>query len=417
LCTKPGQHRRVPKARLLQGFGLLLGLGAVACAGGGDADALLPAGGCLAQVAATYDFVRLVLRTDGSVWKAAAEPVFSRVPGASGELTAAAIAAAGSSAYSDAIGCAIVDGGVWCFPLAGPLGGASDLGAGPNGDATSLLPERVVDADSAPLEDVAQLSGGINGGGASFCAVKSDGSAWCWGYSEKGLLGPVESEHTDHARPLLADTQTPLDHVLEVRVGYASSCARKDDGSVWCWGDNSYGELGFTPAEAEPTTSDFPIQIALPSAATRLVASPGNTHCAILADTTVECWGRNNYEQVGAAGESNSAAPTLVLTGEGGPPLNGVSDLAPDRGMEAMCANTTSAGLWCWGHAFKAGLDAEPTGPYAAPVYEAKADADPIRVPLSSFGATNGSLVFVDGKGRLVLGAGSQPTAVQPPCP
>jgi hypothetical protein len=135
-----------------------------------------------------------------------------------------------------------------------------------------------------------------------------------------------------------------------------------------------------------------------------------------LTDTTVECWGRNNYEQTGAAGESEIALPTVVLTAAGGPRLDGVTDLAPDRGMEAMCANTARAGLWCWGHAFAADAARTPTGPYAAPAYAETADVGVIGVPLTSFGASNGSLVFVDGKGRLVFGAGAEPTAVQPTC-
>ena len=425
MSGKPGQHCDVSTERLQQAFALAVGLSAAACGGGGDAgkpsDNRGQVGhGCLAQVAATYDFVRLVLRADGSVWRAAMEPEFSPVEAASGAFRASAIAASGSSAYSDAIGCALVDGGVWCFPLAGPLGGASDLGAGPGADPTSLFPVQVVtgaEAAAPPLKDVVQLSGGINGGGATFCAVKSDGGVWCWGYSEKSLLGPVTDEHTDHAQPLLADAQTPLDHVVEARVGYGSTCVRKDDGSVWCLGDNSYGELGFMPAQAAPTKSDFPIQIALAASATRLTASPGNTQCAILADTTVECWGRNNYEQTGAAGESDLAPATLVLTAEGGPPLAAVTDLASDRGMEAICANTSSAGLWCWGHSFGADPERTPTGPFAAPAYAEGATVGVIAAPLTAFGASNGSLVFVDGQGRLVFGAGAQPTSLQPPCP
>ena len=423
LCGKPSEHRRVSMERLFSVLGLAFGLCALGCSdrshGNGDQPAAM-ANGCLAQVAATYDFVRLVQRTDGSVWRAAMDPEFVRVEAASGAFRASAIAASGSSAYSDAIGCAIVDGGVWCFPLSGPLGGASDLGAGAAADASRLAPQRVLTgaaAGASPLTDVVQLSGGINGGGASFCAVKSDGSAWCWGYSEKGLLGPVSDEHTDHAQQLMLDEKTPLDHVVELRVGYGASCARRDDGSVLCWGDNSYGQLGFEPDVQGPRSSTFPISIGLARAATRLSASPGNTLCAILADTTVQCWGRNNYEQVGVAGESESAPPTPVRTAAGGPPLDGVLDLAPDRGMEAMCANTAQAGLWCWGHAYGADPARTPTGPYATPAYAATADVGTIAAPLTSFGATNGALVFIDGQGRLVFGAGAEPTEVQPPCP
>jgi hypothetical protein len=152
----------------------------------------------------------------------------------------------------------------------------------------------------------------------------------------------------------------------------------------------------------------------LSGVATRLTASPGNTHCAILADSTVECWGRNHYGQAGAPDTELTRPPTRVLTAAHGAPLAGVIDLAPDRGMEAMCANTKEQGVWCWGHAFAAGPERLPTGCFAAPAYAEGAEV--VTVPLSSYGATNGELVLVDGRGRLVFGAGAEPTIVQPSC-
>jgi len=386
---------------------------------GGSAAATTQAGGhgCLAQAVATYDFVRLVRRSDGTLWKAAQGPSFERIGAA--DFRGDEIAASGSSAYSNAIGCARVKGGVWCFPLAGPLGAASDLGAGANADASTEEPQRVLtgaEAGAAPLEGVKQLSGGQNGGGASFCGVTEAGQVWCWGYSVNALLGQRASEHTDHAEPLLGADGAPFDHVVEVRVGYDATCVRRDDGSVWCLGSAEHGALGFVPTEADPPSSAVPRKVTLSAQATRLAASPGSTQCAILADSTVQCWGHNHYGQAGAPDSELERPPTLVLTAEHGAPLAEVVDLAPDRGMEAMCANTAARGVWCWGHAFTAGPERQPTGCYAAPAYAADADVGVITVPLSSYGATNGKLVLVDERGRLVFGAGAEPTDVQPSC-
>ena len=389
---------------------LAFALSAFGC--GGDGQAEQPTCG-LAQAVATYDFVRAVRGRDGSVWKATATAPFTRVAGVSGAFLVSDLAASGSSAYSDAIGCGIVDGGVWCFPLAGPLGTATDLGAGAAGDAESLLPQRVVTgaaAGAVALEGATQLAGGMNGSGASFCAVTNDGSIWCWGYDEDGLLGHGDAEHVDYARRVMLDETTAFAHAAEVRVGFGSSCARTADGSVWCWGSNDFAALGFEPTADAPSL--VPVQVALPASAKRLAASPGNTHCAVLEDTSVRCWGANSYGQAGAPDDQLTAPPTTVLTAKDGPALLGVVDLAPDQGMRAMCANTSSAGLWCWGHAFRGGPGGEPTGPYAARASELSVS----HAPLAAFGEREGSLVFIDGKGRLVLGAGSTPASEQPPC-
>ena len=384
-------------------------LGLVGC---GGAEHAQPRACGLAQAVATYDFVRAVRRADGSVWKATASAPFTRQPGPSGAFAVSDLAASGSSAYSDAIGCGIVDDGVWCFALAGPLSAATDLGAGAAGDAESLLPQRVVTgagAGAAALAGATQLAGGMNGGGASFCAVTADGGIACWGYDENGLLGHGDAEHVGYARPVMADAATVFAHAAEVRVGFDSSCARKVDGSVWCWGSNEFAALGFEPTSA--AISLLPVRVELPGPAKHLAASPGHTHCAVLEDTSVRCWGANSYGQAGAPDDQPTAPPTTVLTAKDGPALLDVQDLAPDQGMRAMCANTGRAMLWCWGHAFTGGPGGEPTGPYAAP-----ADQSVGQAPLAAFGEREGSLVFIDGNGRLVLGAGSEPATEQPPC-
>ena len=94
-----------------------------------------------------------------------------------------------------------------------------------------------------------------------------------------------------------------------------------------------------------------------------------------------------------------------MRTSDGGPALQGALDLAPDRGMKAMCANTAD-GLQCWG---------DPNGPYATAASDPAQGA--IQAPLAAFGAIDGKLIYLDAQGRLLFGAGSLPATQQPPCP
>jgi Regulator of chromosome condensation (RCC1) repeat len=369
--------------------------------------------GCLAQVTAVYDSLPVARLADGTIWAANDDQRshFVEVLGPAGHFHATDVVASGSSAYGSATGCALEGDAVWCFPLAGPLIDSTDLGAGLGpGDTTSAAVQVVTSATAprAPLAGARQLAASMNGGGASFCAVTGDGGVSCWGYDVGGILGHGDGADASFARPVLADAQTPFSGAVEVRLGYDSACVRKGDGSVWCWGDNTLAQLGSTSAVM--TASRFPVPVTLPGPAKRLAAAPGNTHCAILRDGRVACWGWNEYAQAGADAANATAPPTIVTTSAGGPPLEGVVDLAPDRGMQAMCANT-AAGLVCWGHPFPAAGAPDVTSPYPAPI-----GAAPVTLPLSSFGARDGSLVYVDADGRLVLGAGAFPFAAAPPC-
>ena len=101
---------------------------------------------------------------------------------------------------------------------------------------------------AAPLANVLQIAGGMNGGGASFCAVTGDGGVWCWGYNPSALLGYNDADRESYARPVLQRLQDEhFTDAVEVQVGFGATCALKSDGSVWCWGDNTYGQLGVSP--------------------------------------------------------------------------------------------------------------------------------------------------------------------------
>jgi len=77
----------------------------------------------------------------------------------------------------------------------------------------------------------------VSSGGKHTCAIREDSSLWCWGNNEYGQLG---LEYFGSA------TNTPqfvTSGVSLVSLGWNHTCAVKVDGSLWCWGYNEYGQL------------------------------------------------------------------------------------------------------------------------------------------------------------------------------
>jgi alpha-tubulin suppressor-like RCC1 family protein len=228
-------------------------------------------------------------------------------------LTGATGVAAG---YSDA--CALLyDGTVKCWGnnISGELG---------NGPITS---------SSLPVDVSVTGATAIAAGGAN-CALLSDGTFECWG-------GAVA---TGTAMDALTPVQVSnLSGVAAIAAGASHTCALLLGGTVECWGSNADGQLGY------PTTATcwngIPCSLA-PMAVSNLknvtAVAAGRDHtCALLSDGTVECWGRNDYGQLGNGTMTNSATPVVVSN------LAGVTAIA--AGDSHNCATLVGGTIKCWG--------------------------------------------------------------------
>jgi alpha-tubulin suppressor-like RCC1 family protein len=71
------------------------------------------------------------------------------------------------------------------------------------------------------------------------CAVRGDGSVWCWGNSSSGQLGTTKT--ADQLVPIAVGG---LGVATAVAASGDHTCARLADATAWCWGDNANGELG-----------------------------------------------------------------------------------------------------------------------------------------------------------------------------
>jgi hypothetical protein len=181
----------------------------------------------------------------------------------------------------------------------------------------------------------------IDVGDASACARLEDGTVRCWGDDTLGQLG-------DRARP----TPLPASGAVEIALGQSHACARLDGGRVRCWGKSSDGELGDGTSEDRPTTS-----AADTLAHVAQIAAGAHHSCARLEDETVRCWGQNERGQLGRSEPAKpaKARPATPPQEESRGPLRATPVEVPALttselvlGYAQACAKQRG-GFVCWG--------------------------------------------------------------------
>jgi len=126
--------------------------------------------------------------------------------------------------------------------------------------------------------------------GEQSCARIGDGTIKCWGLNESGRLGVG---NTIYNQPMPAIVMG-LSNVMKFAMGYLSSCAIKSDGTLWCWGANYYGDAGDGSYQTRPAA----VQI-VGLTGVKDVASGLGHSCAIDSTGHVWCWGLSNVGQLG----------------------------------------------------------------------------------------------------------------------
>jgi len=227
---------------------------------------------------------------------------------------------------------------------------------------------------------------------------------WCWGYGGWGILGRGTNGNSSFARQVKADVDNSFGDVAEISVGQTSACARKLDGTIWCWGNNSAGQLGVDAGAL--AWSFYPVKVPITGTvaqktATRLITTPWQTFCAVMQNTSVVCWGANAGQQAGAPAAA-SVGPTTIVNKLGGSALTGVADVTVWGGGN-VCARTSSGDVLCWGEI--------TSSPYPQPAKDA-ADSEISGLKQPITGGVSLSYIAANGQGFI----GGSPASPQPPC-
>ncbi|MFN3199699.1 MAG: MopE-related protein [Bradymonadia bacterium] len=192
----------------------------------------------------------------------------------------------------------------------------------------------------------------VDAGGKHTCAILDDGTVKCWGNNDYGQLGNPDaiagSGHVGDEAGEMGDALpiVPLGlRAVQVAAGLFATCALLEDGSVRCWGSNSTGALG-TPNPGES------VDLGVGRSATHISISRSNAHvCATLDNHTVKCWGHNAFGQLGQ-GDTNNRGSNAGDMGDNLPPValgTGQSATETAAGSVFTCALLTSNSVKCFG--------------------------------------------------------------------
>jgi alpha-tubulin suppressor-like RCC1 family protein len=238
-----------------------------------------------------------------------------------------------------------------------PSGTAScrgDNGIGQRGSGT--VEKSRADLDPNPTRVLLDGVVSLSAKNVHACAVRNDRSGWCWGFDFRGEVGTGRAFGKAGITPVVVDTPARVDSIsdaLSVSAGVTHTCAVLGDGSLWCWGDISFGELGADHGQVDATS--VPMRVVGIDHVAR-VSAGGFFTCAVTVDRAVYCWGDNPYGMVGngTAGSSDRSnavvdRPTRVIG------LEDIESVSASTGYHA-CAVKRDGTAWCWGANFEGQL-------------------------------------------------------------
>jgi alpha-tubulin suppressor-like RCC1 family protein len=220
--------------------------------------------------------------------------------------------------------------------------------SGQLGDGTTDMRNGAVDV--AGLSDVATFSVGFD----HVLAIRANGEVWAWGENRDGQLG--DGTTVDRPRP---QPVPGLGAARAVAAGMEGantfSLAVAADGTVWSWGDNSYGQLG--DGTVNDRLSPGPV-----ASLTEIVSVAGGSRhaLALRRDGTVWAWGANNVGQLGNGTTTASLVPTPIALPA---PIVAIA-----TGSHSSLALSDTGAVFAWGHNVSGQLGDGTTTQRLAPV-------------------------------------------------
>ena len=214
-----------------------------------------------------------------------------------------------------------------------------ELGDGTNTDSSTPVEVKDPNDPSGYLSDVKALAAGSS----HSLALKDDGTIWAWGDNESGQLG--DGTNANSTQPVKVAN---LSGVEAISGGGAPSysLALKDDGTVWAWGDNRASQgtrIGGQLGDDEITSSNTPVEVSALPSGIEAIAAGAEHGLALKDDGTVWAWGYNFFGQLGNGTTTDSSSKPVQVS-----ELDGIDSIA--AGGSFSLALKDDGTVWAWGN-------------------------------------------------------------------
>jgi alpha-tubulin suppressor-like RCC1 family protein len=196
--------------------------------------------------------------------------------------------------------------------------------------------------------------------GAYHSLAVAGGKVYGWGYNGYGQVG--DGTVLNRATPVpvvdnINRTAGLNPAAIQVAAGANHSLALLSDGTVWGWGRNTTGQLGFDPASINGTSSQGARQIPLPLPAGVTViqiAAQGSNSYALASDNTVWAWGYNFAGELGKDPAASlplgySFTPDKIYTDAVRTSINELKATKISAGGNHVLALGVDGAVWAWG--------------------------------------------------------------------
>jgi len=227
-------------------------------------------------------------------------------------------------------------------PLTRPLRWSSSDDAIATVDASGLvaavapgMATVTVRAGSAEAEALVAVTGpGATSTGHLFTCALVEGQAYCWGNNSYGQLG--DGTYTTRLTPVPVSGGLTFQSIM---TGPWHACGVTVAGDAYCWGRGDSGQLGDgTITWRRPTPGLVSGGLTFKS----IARDGGGRHaCALTPAGDAYCWGWNYYGQLGDGTTTSRLTPTLVSGDHSFQKLS--------SGHYHVCGVTQDGEGYCWG--------------------------------------------------------------------